>query len=153
MCPTPCDPIDCSPLVSSVHGISQSRILEWVAIPFSRRSSGPKDWTQVFCIAGRFFTIWATREAQGNVQVYFFFKEKLFFISSPLVMFPNPNWTQVFCFAGRVFTVWATREVSRWRWTYFKLLLLFSHQVVSDSAIPWTTTHQASLSFTITWNL
>ena len=55
------DPMDCSP-DSSVHGISQSRILEWVAILFSRRSSWPKDWTQVSFIAGRFFTIWAPRE-------------------------------------------------------------------------------------------
>ena len=44
------------------HGISQSRILEWVAISFSRGSSGPRDWTWVSCIAGRFFTNWATRE-------------------------------------------------------------------------------------------
>ena len=45
-------------------GLLQARILEWVAIPSSRRSSQPSDWTQVSCIAGRFFTIWATREAQ-----------------------------------------------------------------------------------------
>ena len=48
---------------SSVHGIPQARILEWVAIPFSRGSSQPRDWTWVSLIAGRFFTIWATREA------------------------------------------------------------------------------------------
>ena len=46
---------------SSVHGILQSRIVEWVAIPFSRGSSKPWDWTQVSCIAGRFFASWATR--------------------------------------------------------------------------------------------
>ena len=62
-CLTLCDPIDCSPPSSSVHGILQARILEWVAIPFSRVSSQPTDWTQVSCIAGRFFTIWATRKA------------------------------------------------------------------------------------------
>ena len=62
-CPTLCDPMDCSPLVSSVHRILQARILEWVAIPFSRRSSQPRDWTQVSSIAGRSFTSWATREA------------------------------------------------------------------------------------------
>ena len=48
---------------SSVHGISQARILEWVAISSSRGSSWPRDWTWVFCITGRFFTIWGTREA------------------------------------------------------------------------------------------
>ena len=62
-CPTLCDPVDCSPPSSSVHGILQARILEGVAISFSRGSSQPRDWTQVSCIAGRFFTIWATREA------------------------------------------------------------------------------------------
>ena len=57
------DPMDCSPPDSSVHGILQSRILEWVAILFSRGSSQPRDWTEVSTIAGRFFTDWATREA------------------------------------------------------------------------------------------
>ena len=47
------DPMDCSPPVSSVHGIFHSRILEWVASPFSRGSSRPRDQTQASCIAGR----------------------------------------------------------------------------------------------------
>ena len=59
-------PTLCSPPGSSVHGILQARILEWVAIPFSRRFSLPRDQTQFSCIAGRFFTIWATREAQNS---------------------------------------------------------------------------------------
>ena len=62
-CLTLCDPMDCSPPGTSVHGILQERILEWVAMPFSRGSSWPRDWTQVPCTAGRFFTIWATRKA------------------------------------------------------------------------------------------
>ena len=49
---------------STVHGILQARILEWVAFPFSRGSFQPKDQIQVSYIAGRFFTSWATREAQ-----------------------------------------------------------------------------------------
>ena len=48
----------------TVHGIFQTRILKWVAFPFSRGSSQPRDWTQISCIAGRFFTSWAPREAQ-----------------------------------------------------------------------------------------
>ena len=56
-------PLDCSPPGSSVHGILQARILEWVARPSSRGSSQSRNWTQVSCIAGRFFTVWATREA------------------------------------------------------------------------------------------
>ena len=51
-----CNPMDCSPLGSSVHGISQARILEWVAIPFSRESSQPRDQTHISCIAGGVFT-------------------------------------------------------------------------------------------------
>ena len=47
-----------------VYGILQARILEWVAFPFSRGSSQPRDWTQVSHIAGRFFISWAPREAQ-----------------------------------------------------------------------------------------
>ena len=61
--PTLWHPMDCSPPGSSVHGILQARILEWVAIPFSRGSSRPRDGTWVSCIAGRFFTVWTTREA------------------------------------------------------------------------------------------
>ena len=53
--------MDCSPPGSSVHGIFQVRILEWFAIPFFRRASWPRYRTQVSCIAGRFFTVWATR--------------------------------------------------------------------------------------------
>ena len=58
---TLCDPMDCSPPGSSVHGILQARILEWVAISFSRGSSLPRDLTQVSLIAGRRFNLWATR--------------------------------------------------------------------------------------------
>ena len=63
-CLTLCDPEDCRPLGSSIHGIFQSRTLEWVAISFSRGSSQPRDLAQVSCIAGRVFTTWATREAR-----------------------------------------------------------------------------------------
>ena len=52
-------PMDCSPPGSSVHGILQARILEWVAISFSRGSSQPRDWTQVSRIASRCFNLWA----------------------------------------------------------------------------------------------
>ena len=60
---TLCDPINCSLPGSCIHGISQARILEWVAIPFSRGSSRSRNRTQLSCTASRFFTIWATREA------------------------------------------------------------------------------------------
>ena len=53
-----------TPMDYTIHGIFQARIPEWVAVPFSRRSSQPRGQTQVSCIAGGFFTSWATREAQ-----------------------------------------------------------------------------------------
>ena len=72
-----------SPPGSSDHGISQARILEWVAVPFSRGSSQPKDRTQVFCIARRFFTVWATREAPRNDYKFSLFQNNPAFLSSP----------------------------------------------------------------------
>ena len=63
-CPTLCNPMDCSLAGSSVNGILQATILQWVAVPFFRGSSWPRDQTQVSSIAGRFFTVWATREVQ-----------------------------------------------------------------------------------------
>ena len=62
-CPTLCDPMDCTLPGFSIHGILQARILEWVAISFSRGSSPPRDRTWVSRIAGRCFTVWAAREA------------------------------------------------------------------------------------------
>ena len=81
-----CDPMDCGLPGCSVHGIFQARILEWIAISFSRGSSQPRNWTRVSCIAGIFFTNWAMREAP---KVY------------PLPIFPflsvtQPQWVY-FC--------------------------------------------------------
>ena len=56
-CPILCGPVDCSRPGSSVPGILQARLLEWVAISLSKGSSRPRDWTQVSCIAGRCFTL------------------------------------------------------------------------------------------------
>ena len=77
-----CGPLDCSPPGSSIHGVLQARILEWVAIPFSRRSSWLRDQTQVSRTAGGFFTIWATTEAQdpqtkANKPLSKFWKQRL----------------------------------------------------------------------------
>ena len=64
-----CNPMDCSPPDSSLHGILQARILKWVAIPFSRGSSWPRDWTQVSCITGGLFTSWAIRVAPSPSHI------------------------------------------------------------------------------------
>ena len=78
LCATLCDPMDYSLPGSSVHGTLRARILEWVAIPFSRESSQPKDWTQVSHIAGQFFITWATRV------------ELVDWVSQ--IVFPNMGW-------------------------------------------------------------
>ena len=64
-----CDPMDCSPWGSSVHGLLQARILEWVAIPFSRGSYWLRDWTLVYCITSRLFSV--------SIHIILVFKMKL----------------------------------------------------------------------------
>ena len=97
--------IDYRLLGSSVYGIFQARILEWVAIPFSRWSSQLRDRTWVSYIAGRFLTIWAIREALRILE----------WVAIPFSRGSSPprdqNW--VFCIASRFFTIWATREAQR----------------------------------------
>ena len=68
-CPTLCDPMDSSLPGSSVHGIFQAIVLEWIAISFSKGSSQPSNRTQVSRIVNRCFTIWATREV---LQWYYY---------------------------------------------------------------------------------
>ena len=59
LCPTLCDPVDCSLPGSSLHGILQARIVEWVTISFSKASSQPRDRTRVSHIIGGHFNLWA----------------------------------------------------------------------------------------------
>ena len=75
LCPTLCNPMDCSLSGSSLHGILQATVLEWVAISFSRGSSWPRDRTQVSRIAGRRFNLWATREATKNYALKNFIRQ------------------------------------------------------------------------------
>ena len=145
-CPNPCDPMDCSLSGSSVHGIFQTRVLEWVAISFSRGSSQPKNQTQVSCIAGRFFTDWAMREAPiilirkvlvtrlcptlcnpvdystPGFSVHGVLQARILeWVAIPFSR--GSSWprdqTWVSCTAGKFFTIWATREApmrSRENW-------------------------------------
>ena len=64
------DPMGCISSGSSAHGNLQARIREWVANPFSRESSQPRDQTQVSCNAGRFFTIWEDGLSTREVHIY-----------------------------------------------------------------------------------
>ena len=94
-CPTLCNPMDSSLQGSSVHEFFQARLLEWVAIPFSRGSSWPRDRTWVSCTAGRLFTIWATREAivRGRDSISHFFPHGYQIIpaSTYCKAYPFPN--------------------------------------------------------------
>ena len=109
---------DFSPPGSSVRGISQARILEWVAILFSRGSSLPRDQTQVSCIAGRFFTIWATSALsafwltrfQTTNSCHEFFT---LFIPVPTECTLNPNQVPVGIIASSPFSHW---EVAKVKW-------------------------------------
>ena len=94
--------MDCNLPGSSAHGISQERILEWIAIPFSRGSSKPSDGNQASHIAGGFFTIWATREAQE------YWVGSLSFLQG-IILTQETNGG--LCIAGAFFTRWASREV------------------------------------------
>ena len=98
-CPALCDPVD-----YTVHGILQARILEWVASPFSRESSQPRDWTQVSHM--QVSSLPAEPQGQArNIGTYPF--------SSGSSQLRNP--TGVSCIAGRFFTNWAIRETLNWR--------------------------------------
>ena len=122
--------MDCSPPGSSAHGILQARILEWVAFPFSRGSSWPRDRTWVSRIAGRFLTICATK---GRLPIFLWILMKMCLVLSCVWLFvtparllyrilewvaisfsrgssPSRDWTCVSCIAGRIFTCWAIRE-------------------------------------------
>ena len=82
LCLTLCDTKDYSQPGSSVHGFLHARILEWLPISFSRGSSQPKDQTLISCIAGWFFTIWATREdpwetRAAHIECYLWYKRNI----------------------------------------------------------------------------
>ena len=86
-CRTLCDPVDCSLSSSSVHGIFQGRVLEWIAISFSRGSSRPRNQTRVSRIAGRRFTIWAT------MVLKFITKIVVYLLSHGQLLLPCGLWT------------------------------------------------------------
>jgi len=107
-CPTLCDPLD-----YTVHGILQVKIPEWVAGPFSRRSSQPRDWTQVSHIAGRFFTSWATREAPFNYLVSCL-RFSIFSQSRQIIASHKWNHTLNFCFSNMLLTTFIYLDHTLW---------------------------------------
>ena len=115
-CPALCDPMDCSLPRFSTHGIFQARVLEWVAISFSRGFSQPKDQTWVSRIVGRCFTIWATKLSKNRYR-----PPTLFFLSS-FIFFP-PS-----CFYGanKCYFFPLTRNENGKPWVMFIVILHLS---------------------------
>ena len=105
-CPTLRNPMDYSPPGSPVHGILQARILKWVAIPFSKASFWPRDWTWFSCVAGRFFTFWATREAHDKARQHIK-KQRHHFTSKGL-------YSQSYGFSGSITWMWKLGHKEGW---------------------------------------
>ena len=139
-CMTLCDFMDCSLSASSVHGILQARISEWVDIPYSRGSSQSRDQIWISGITGGFFTIWATQESQNSQEksesvvavmsdslyhmdcslpgssVYGILQERM--LGLVAINFSRESswprdWAQVSHITFRFFTIWAVREASK----------------------------------------
>ena len=141
LCLSLCDPMDCSPPGSSVHGILQARTLEWVAISFSRGSSWPRDWTWVSCIAGRFSSsepqgkpflfvkyiiIWRLRKVTKAVHLKLVSENQNDFYATPISFF--------FLFFYFIFwpcSMWDLSSPTR-NWTCAPTLVVQGHN-------PWTT--------------
>ena len=101
-CLTLCNPMDYSLPCSSVHGISQARILEWVAISSSSGSSQPRDRTHISCLAGKFFTTESPQKPMSVIthsRIFFFFKLYIIVLVLPnkrilyilFMVFPKPS--------------------------------------------------------------
>ena len=147
--------MDSSQPGSSVHGIFQARILEWVAISFSRGSSRPRDQTQVSYVVGRRFTIWVTREVCQEVYSLEWCKSadsRGSFLDLNCDCHLTAVWSKkplTFSSTRRCkdyFLSWWLKSSPRWKLSSVPgMLLLFSCWLVSDSfETPWT--HQAPLS-------
>ena len=122
-CPTLCHPMDCSPPGSSVHGILQARILEWVAMPSSRGSSRPRDWTHISCTAGRF----SITEPPGKPQLFLKQKQKVKSPADLEVTIPDPVNLFYVLFKQKRELETTEAWVSRW---YLSLFLLVSISII-----------------------
>ena len=135
LCPTLCNPRDCSPPDTSVHGIFQARIPEWVAILYSRGSSRPRDLTHVSCVSctgGRILYHCTNWENQALVTDVFNSSGKLLVLKVGVMVEKRPAWELAW-------PVPVSLVVVQW----LRRVRLF--------ATPWTTACQASLSSIIFW--
>ena len=123
-CPALCDPMDCSPSGSSVPGILQVRILEWVAMASSRGSSWPRDPIHVSCTCSQILYCWATREAshrwcywasliQGKKRCHFDINNKVSYFS--LLYFPG-KWLVIYLTSNEVEELWFSNSNLLYKW-------------------------------------
>ena len=145
LCLTVCNPMDCSLPGSSVHEIFQARVVEWVAISFSRRSSRPRDWPWFSCIVGRRFTLWATRDPQKIVlKIYWAWPDpsEQDPVSHTVSLSHQEASISLLSFSIRGQTEWKPQS-QKANQTYHMDL-----SRVQLFATPWTAACQASLSIT-----
>ena len=133
------DPMNCSPPGSSVHGILQARMLEWEAIPFVRGSSGPRDQTQVSCIARRFFSIWAARKAIVVIIIYRFYIYEFIYLLEFICKLLNRYWWH---FCSHLQACSETKGLSQ-------LLCTFPSEVKAHSQMTWNKVILCFLASTI----
>ena len=143
---TLCDHMDYSPPGSSVPRILQARILEWVTIPFSRGSPWTRDRTRVSSIAGRFFTIWATKKYMGYKSVQHIKKHRHYFANKvpssqsyglPVVMYGCESWTIKKPEHWRIdaFELWCWRRLLRVPWTAMRSNQSTLNDISPDSSL------------------
>ena len=145
---TLCDPVNYSLPGSSVR-ILQARILEWVAIPFSRGSSQPRDQTQVSCLAGRFFRLWATRESPLCTVKFTFVDSQagrkgdsfLFhlFVFATLI-YSNKDWLVKWGSTGK------KKEETHWRYLW---IFYFGGWIAGNLELRWSLFYAFGHYFTI----
>ena len=135
------DPVNCSPPGSSIHGVLQTRILEWVATPFSRGSSWPSNQTRDSRITGGFFTVWATRETPYPHDIYFI-TGGLHLLTHFACIFHPP--TPCSAAVGVVFVLGFT-----YKWDHMMLVFLW---LISLSLIPSRSTHVEWQEFLLFFN-
>ena len=141
LCPTLCNPMDSSPPGSSVHGIFQARVLEWVAIAFSRGFSPPRNRTWVSCIIGRCFTVWATREVNSRYAAAAKWLQSCPTLCDPIDGSP-PGSSVPGILQARTLEWVAISFSNAWKWKVKRKSL----SRVRLFATLWTTAYQAPLS-------
>ena len=150
------DPMDYSLPDSSVHGIFQARILEWVAISFSRESSRPRDQTQVSRIVGRCFTIWATREVLYNCIYVCIYQHTHFLhlsISQPPLYLDVPSeWILANRTQAEVISTPQTASMYYFSLT-FVILWMNNNTCVTKEATLWLWQNHQIWSFKTMWIL